>query len=183
MKHFLLMATTLVFSGPLHAGWKVDSPKSEVSFLAVGKPGFLKIPGEKALLEGTLDNKDNRLQGQFEVTMDTFVTGMDLRDKHMKENHFETVKYPKAKLVLDPIPMPPVDKEVEFSGQLKLKGTQKPIKGLLTLKKSDATKIQGEANFTIKLTDYPELGVPKYMGITMAEDVRVSVNVVANRVD
>ena len=63
------------------------------------------------------------------------------------------------------------NEEFPWSGALSLKGQEKPIDGGLA--KLEQKKFT--ASFTIKLKDYPEIGVPKYLGITMANDIEVVV--------
>jgi len=152
-----------------------------VSFVAVGKPGFLKIKGDGAKLRGKASLDQNKISGEFEVDLSPLTTGIDLRDEHMKEKYLETGKFPTAKLRLDPISYDGVVSTIDtdFSGYLTIKGTEKPISGKFTAQGLLGANVEGTANFEIKMSDFP-IGVPSHLGVTVAESVKVSVKIVSN---
>lgn len=162
--------------------WKVRKGESPVTFLATGKPGFLKIRGEGAHLTGKARIKGGKLSGIFDVDLSDLETGINLRDEHMQEKYLETEKFPKARLVLEPLPIDPKKgaDEQPFKGKLTLKGVKKPVKGTFSLEFVDAKTAKGEAKFDLSIEDYP-IGVPTHLGITMAEKVEVTAVFVAVR--
>ena len=171
----LLAANTIALAGS-NAQYESDVKQSAVTFLAVGKPGFLRIRGEGGAVSGIADVKEGTVQGAFKVNMADFKTGIDMRDEHMKSKYLEVEKFPEAILQLDPIPVKLAGKEtVKFTGQFTLKGKTKPIKGEATLQTEDATgRVAVEATFSILLTDY-DVGIPSHLGIKVAEEVEVAV--------
>ena len=74
-----------------------------------GKPNLVRFQSKAALedfdgktrkVTGTLvvdpDDLGDSLQVQVEVDLASLDTGISLRNKHMRENHLETEKYPSA---------------------------------------------------------------------------------------
>lgn len=175
------LATVLALAAPASLAqatdWTVKSDASTVGFLAVGKPGFLKIRGEGAKLAGSASIVDGKLTGTFEVGLADLKTGIDMRDEHMKEKYLEVGKHPKALLVVDPLAVASGEGEYEFGGKLTVKGVEKPVSGKLNLDLG-SDKATGSAEFTIKLSDYP-IGVPSHLGVSVAETVDVKVTFVA----
>lgn len=155
------------------------APSSEATFEAVGKPSLLKIKGKGAVVGGNLEMDGNKPKGRFEVDLNAFNTGINLRDRHMKEKYLETAKYPKAVVEIDSLDLPAgwapgKDAEnVKFKGKLTLKDVTKPIEGLA---KISGASMATEAKFTINLQEFP-VGVPSYMGVTVADAVEVQVQV------
>lgn len=173
---WLLSVATLVQAGTPVA-FEVDSKQSPVTFLAIGKPGFLRIKGEGALVSGSAEMTDLGLRGTFKVALADFRTGIDLRDQHMKEKYLEVAKYPEAVLVLDPMKVGLTGKEAsEFTGQFSLKGKSKSIKGTASLT-TEGDKVEGEAKFSISLAEF-DVGIPSHLGVKVAEDVEITVKIV-----
>ncbi len=173
----LWTAAWVLGASPLHAeaSYQLDPKTSQLEFTAIGKPGFLRINGKGAQIAGQAKVAAQETTGQFVVKLDQFVTGIDLRDQHMKDTYLETKKFPEAKLTWK-IAATKVQKdgqEVPFTGTLSLHGVEKPIGGTATLTASpDLSKVEGEAQFQIKLSDY-KIKIPSYLGVTVAEDVDV----------
>ncbi len=179
-----LALSTLLFQGYAFAekvNWTIDPKVSPVTFQAIGKPGFLKINGENANVEGTIVSNDGKLSGTLTVPLTKLSTGIDLRDEHMKNKYFEIEKYPNAVLTLDETPSTLDGKEQTFTGKLKLKNVEKPVKGTLIFKDQSGKEATGHAEFEVKMQDFAELGVPSYKGITVADVVKIKVDIKAKR--
>ena len=146
-------------------------------FLAIGRPSLLKIHGEGAGPKGELTIKDNVVEGQLEVDLTTFKTGVDMRDDHMKNKYLEVAKFPKAILTVKGLKMPPTDqlpKEVPFEGTLSLHGETQAIKdGKVQLAKS-GDKITFTAKFQTNITGH-KIDIPSYAGVRVAETIDVEV--------
>lgn len=184
MKRFALaLALTLGVAGLAHADvWTVSGKDSPVSFVATGKPGFLKIRGEGAQLSGEAKLEGDVLDGTFKVALAPLKTGIDLRDEHMKEKYLDVAKYPTATLTIAGLKVGAGERDYDFDGKLTLKDVEKPVKGTLHLALDQASgKATGSVVFTVKVTDYPSIGVPSHLGITMAESVEVTVKLVAEK--
>jgi polyisoprenoid-binding protein YceI len=141
---------------------------------------MLKIVGKGPGPKGTLDVSAEKVSGQFQVNLNDISTGISMRDKHMKEKYLEVEKYPSAEFKLTALKLPkPLDgsdanfKEVPFEGTFKVHGVEKPVTGTADLT-VESSKLKGTATFGIKVTDF-KIDIPKFAGITMAEDVKVTV--------
>lgn len=149
-----------------------------VEFLAVGKPSALKIHGTASGPEAKLSLDGTKLLGAVDFQMEKLDTGISLRTEHMKNKYLEVQQYPKSTLTLLDAP---VDAdfaktlsnkgEKDFRGKLSLHGKEKEVNGKYTAENGVV-----KAKFPITLSDFA-IDVPKYLGITVADNVDVSVEV------
>lgn len=163
---------------------ELNAEKSPVGFTAVGRPSALKIKGDGAKATGQLKSAGDSLEGEISTNLDLFHTGIGLRDHHMKEKYLETgkpgfssvaLKIVSLKLPKDFFQKSTETKDQEFVGKLRLHGVEKDVKGVLSANyKAEQNDISGVANFKVVLTDFG-IDVPKFSGITVAEDVSVEV--------
>lgn len=182
----VLMATLFTFlTAPAFANAPsvayTPSADANASFEAVGKPSLLKIKGHGARVNGSITLAAGAISGKFDVDLDQFDTGIELRNRHMKEKYLETAKFPKATLEIESVDLPKDWKpgidisDASFKGKMTLKGTSKPVQG--RLKVTGAT-MATEADFSLSLQDFP-VGVPSYMGVTVADAVNIHVAIPA----
>jgi hypothetical protein len=141
----------------------------EASFTATGKPSLIEIKGTGAKLiplNTSLTRNGTSITGTAMVDLSTLTTGMELRDSHLKDKYLETSEHPWAAitaLVAD-------TSTGEFKGDLTIKGQGRPVKGTFKLDGKQLT-----SSFKILLTDYPSIGVPSWLGVTVAEEVQIEV--------
>lgn len=173
----LAIAFSLITATAQAETFTVDPAASPVEFKATGKPGFLKITGQKARLSGEARRDAGSFSGEFHVDLTALKTGMDLRDEHMRDRYLEVGKFPTATLKLIAQKFALDGSEATIDGLLTIKGQEHPVKVLATLQESDG-HVTGDASFKIKLSDYP-VGVPSYLGVTVAADVEVLVKIAA----
>lgn len=150
------------------------------SFVVLFSLSSLAETGVTALVNlspaGNFQAKTASVQGSAKVTGDevkasnvkiplnTLKTGIELRDKHMKEKYLETGTHPEAELV------EATGKDGKGRGKLKIRGIEKEVSG--TYKIIGGKEV--EAEFPIKLSDYGITGI-KYMGVGVKDDVKVTV--------
>ena len=149
------------------AATPIDASKTKVEFLAVGYPSALKIRGKAkdgATGEAKLEGK--QLAVTAKVKLDSLDTGIELRNRHMKEKYLETAKHPDATLVVPPTTLQPG--EQPFKGTLTLHGVTKPVTGTL---KYEPPQVQ--LAFPLTLSDF-SIAIPSYLGIKVAEKVDVT---------
>lgn len=188
-----LMMLTLVATGAETP--KADAPKTldlslsetKVEFLAVGKPSMLKINGKAKLedgakLEGVLQLKGDSLAGTAKFPLDSLTTGISLRDRHMKEKYLETAKFPKAEFTLTELKLPGTlatgdgeAKGVPFKGTLSVHGVPQPIAGTVDIERKGA-KAEMDFKFNTTIPSH-KIELPSFMGVTVAEDVQITVEV------
>jgi polyisoprenoid-binding protein YceI len=127
--------------------------------------------------------------GELHVDLVSLKTGLDLRDKHMRQDHLETGKYPEAVFSLVSLTLPsgglPEGERtrVTVQGTFKLHGVEKTIEPetYLTLRHAAAgSSLQIESNFIVKLADY-QIKRPQFLLMRLAEEqhVRVELHAVA----
>jgi len=167
--------------------WKIDLDKSKgaVEFDAVGRPSALKIHGKGEGPTGsfTMEVKGNEVlvTGVANFTLNSLETGIQMRNEHMKKKYLETEKFPDAKLTLtqwkisaspqtDPLSL----KDQTLQGVLFLHGVEKPVTGKINIERAGTTATF-KAEFDLKISDF-NIAKPGFAGITMAEDVKVTLN-------
>jgi polyisoprenoid-binding protein YceI len=179
----LALLTIFIGSSAAYAAqsYSVSEDSAKLAFLATGKPGFLKIKGEGAKLKGRLDMDQGNWKGAFVADLVPVKTGVDLRDSHMHDKYLETKKFPTAELNLETVKFEKgAEGPCEFTGSLAIKGVKKPIQGTCEWTGTGKDSMQVKASSEIKLADYP-IGVPQYLGVTVADKVKIEVEFDAKR--
>lgn len=151
------------------AGKTMTIETGKVEFLAVGKPSFLKVKGEGVTPTGTMTVTNDKASGEFSFDLTKLSTGIEMRDEHMKEKYLEVGKHPKAIVRFKDVEVKDGAAKGAIPAELELHGQKKPITMDAELKNGKAT-----GKFKIKLSDYA-IEIPKYSGITIADDVDVTI--------
>jgi polyisoprenoid-binding protein YceI len=191
IQKILLRALLCLFAASTPAsaaakGWILDLDKGSGVVLmdAVGKPSMLRIHGKGDAPKGQLKLEDKKLNGAATFKIDSMDTGIGMRNKHMKEKYLEIGKYPDAKLTFKDMALPANSASENFSadslpfkGLLSLHGVENPVEGTAKVdRKSDQTTI--DARFSFKPSAY-KVASPSFAGVTMADDVNVTVQIAA----
>lgn len=153
--------------------YTVEPKPNDVTFTVVGQPGFLKINGEGGHLDGSLVESGNKIAGVLTVQMKDFATGIQLRNEHMRDKYLQVDKYPTAKLVLKDQPYT-LNQEFNWSGNLTIKKDTRIVSGTARVVELQGLK-KLSADFEVSFDDYPSIGVPSYLGVTVAKTVSVHV--------
>jgi polyisoprenoid-binding protein YceI len=164
-----VLTASLVLAATAFAGW-TKTGEGVASFKGVGPAGF-KIEGKTK----SVDVKDDGKAITVTVGLKDLETGIDLRDKHMREKYIDVEKYPEATLVvpLDQVKWPEDGKsgEGEAKGTFGMHGKTKEISFKYKISNTGGTyAIDGEAPVNFKEFD---INVPSYMGITVKPDITV----------
>lgn len=162
----LMLATTA------HAALGQAS-NAAVSFQASG-PGGLKIEGKTNELQVTEDGG----KVHFIVPLGRLDTGIELRNKHMREKYLEVGKFPKAELVVDRVGIKfPADGQEsvgQANGTMTIHGVSKPVAVNYRAKRSGSSyDVSGTLRINIK--EYG-VDVPSYLGVTVKPDVDLSIS-------
>lgn len=179
MLNGLLMAFSLeAFAVQKGRAYKVLPKPGSVEFLATGKPGFLKIKGTKPSLKGQAVLESGKLGGDFEVDLNEFETGIELRDEHMKKTYLETAKFPTAKLKIFDFPLDLKGEtgslDAKFKGELTLHGVSKPVTGDSTVSwTAQGKNVHVKASFSVELSAFA-IAIPAYLGVKVADTVLMS---------
>jgi polyisoprenoid-binding protein YceI len=186
MKLTRLLAILVLFAQTSHAAiqYAFKNDVGQVRFEAQGRPKLTTIAGDGTGVKGNLAQDNNVLKGQVQFDLETLQTHLALRDRHMKEKYLQTKEHPTATLTDVKITLPDgwgkTVKEataVPFTADLDLHGVKKAITGTVDLKSADQ-KVQLKAQFPVKLSEY-KIDIPSFMGVTVAEDVKVFVDTTA----
>lgn len=167
----------VVFTAALASAAPLAVKGATVSFAAKANVGMV-IEGSTSTVTVDEDPKNVTVV----VPLVGLSTGVDLRDKHMKDNYLEVAKFPEAKLVVERacLALPEAGaKAGECAGAFTLHGQTKGV--TVTYKASvagGATEV--DANFTVNFVDHG-VAEPKYMGIKVKPTVEVKARFTAVR--
>ncbi len=81
----------------LAAVTKLASVGGSVETLAIGKPSFIKIRGKGEAPKGELIVEGKKASGNFEFSIASLDTGIELRNEHMRDNYLHVKDHPTAK--------------------------------------------------------------------------------------
>ncbi|MSP19180.1 MAG: YceI family protein [Bdellovibrionales bacterium] len=149
-----------------------------MAFTALATPGALKILGKQSdpkAIKTKIIIHGQQMSGTASLQLVSLSTGIDLRDKHMKEKYLETDKFPQAIFTFKKLTLPNelTGEKIPFDGTMNLHGVEKPISGYIRLeKKESALTITHE--FKIKTGDFG-ITTPHFMSVTMGQEVVVKV--------
>ena len=165
----LVLAATIAATIPSTAGAQlVRSGSPDLSFTATG-PAGLNIVGKTSEL--TISDATTTIT--VTVPLSTLSTGIDLRDRHMKEKYLETGKYPTAVLQVEKAKLKVPTPGTDIEGKLSLHGVTRTVRVHYSANgSSDKATVTGTVHVNMK-----EFGinVPSYLGVTVKPDVDVSV--------
>lgn len=177
-----ILAMVLTGAGPRPGVYRIT--QGDVTFMATGKPGFLRINGKGAKPAGsfTVDAKNGLVSGEVTVKLDDFATGISLRDRHMKEKYLETAKYPEGKFVANTLSLAGVHAESKNSGfalpgTLTIHGKSRPATADTKIKAVAGT-IEVRSSLETTLSDF-DIAVPEYAGVKVADKVKVEISFTA----
>lgn len=149
-----------------------------------------KFEGRTGKVTGWLEADLESLGGgcALEVTVDlaSFDTGLKKRNKHMRENHLVTDKFPTARFTMKGVPAGPgalpAGGEATFtlSGSLDLHGVARPLTCPVTVRDLGEGRLQVFAEFPVKLSDHA-IARPKFLVMKVADEQRVRVRLLLEK--
>jgi len=169
----------------VHAG-----KENKVTFIS--KASMESFEGKTNKLEGTIDvnpaNLGDSIAVHFEVDLASLDTGLPMRNKHMRENHLETAKYPKAifegAAVRGPEAAalePAKPKMFDVEGTFTLHGVSRRLRINISATYTPQQKgdrISFQTTFPVLLADY-QISRPQFLFLKLAESQEVRVSGVA----
>ncbi len=115
-------------------------------------------------VKGKISNTKGKLTAKnIVLDLTKLESGIELRDKHMKEDYFQTKKFPRAVLVSG------VGRNGKFLGVLMIRNQKRKISGTY---KISGNKV--EAEFTTKLSTF-KIKKASYMNVGVEDEVKVKV--------
>jgi len=169
----------------VHAG-----KENKVTFIS--KASMESFEGKTNKLEGTIDvnpaNLGDSIAVHLEVDLASLDTGLPMRNRHMRENHLETAKYPKAifdgAAVRGPAAAalePGKAKTFDVEGTFTLHGVSRRLRINISATYTPQPKgdrISFQTTFPVLLADY-EISRPQFLFLKLAESQEVRVAGVA----
>jgi polyisoprenoid-binding protein YceI len=143
-------------------------------------PAGLKIQGKTSDISVSETGGSVRVS----VALATLDTGIDLRNKHMREKYLEVQKYPNAVLTVDRstlhFPDDGKDGEGSANGTMALHGQTHPVVFKYKAHRNhDTFDVNGSVH--LNMNDYG-IVVPSYLGITVKPDIDVAAHFAAHDV-
>jgi polyisoprenoid-binding protein YceI len=160
----------LILAAPASAALS-NNAESRIVFKATG-PAGLSFEGKGR----DIKLKENGNNVIVSVKLDGLATGIELRDRHMKEKYLETGKYPTATLEVDKSKLRfPEGSAVNGSteGKLTLHGVSKIVK-VSYHADGDKNQAKVDGSMHINMKDF-KIEVPNYLGVTVKPNVDVEV--------
>jgi len=159
----------------------LEAKNGKTEFTAIGRPAAIKIIGHGAGPTGDMNlarkGDDWMLNGKAILDLDSFNTGIDLRDQHMKEKYLETGKTKTASLEFlnAAVPAGVIEKggDIKLPAVLSLRGIEKPVEVQVNF--TDGKEgLRAISQFHIQISDFA-IPVPSFSGITVADKVQIKV--------
>jgi polyisoprenoid-binding protein YceI len=178
LRHTLSLATLLAFTASASGAEATLSaqPGASVSFTAAG-PAGMKIVGNTSELTATDDGQTVTIS----VAMAHLATGIELRDKHMREKYLEVQTYPTAVLTVPRaalvFPAVGATHAADTQGTVTLHGQTRPST-FHYVATNTAGAYRVDATVHVNMRDFG-ITVPNYLGVTVKPDVDVDVHFTA----
>ena len=123
---------------------------------------------------------------QVEVDLASLDTGIPMRNKHMRENHLETDKYPKAVFeggrIIDASARtlsPGTTVHLRLAGQFDLHGVKRPLEAPVDVTQARDGTLQITTHFDVALADY-NINRPQFLVMKLEDKQHVTVQVTAH---
>jgi polyisoprenoid-binding protein YceI len=160
MKNFFIFAFLCLKLNLLQA-------QTNAEFFAKLSPAGSFTGATKAVTGFAIVDGDKVSASNIEVDLTKLTTGLELRDKHTQD-HLETSKYPKAKLITAQ------GVAGKGTGEIEIKGIKKSIEGTYSVKNNFLT-----AEFNLNLPDFNIKGI-RYMGVGLKDNINLKVTIPVN---
>ena len=193
LRFLALSAAALLATGAAHAAVFAVKPGPDCKVVFVSKAPTETFEGKTNKMQGTLtldpSAVGDTITVHLEVDLASLDTGKKMRNEHMRENHLETDKYPKAVFdgaaVLSPSAAklePGKTAAFEIEGTFALHGVSRrlrcPAEATFT-PAGKGGKIAFKAEFPVALPDY-NIKRPEFLFLKLAEVQQVTVSGVAS---
>lgn len=182
MKQIVLTLALLVFSVGSYAAQTLElgAKSGKVEFLAKGP--LVRVNGKGPGATGKLTVADGVASGVLSLNLAELDTGISLRDDHMKNKYLEISKkgFDKALLKIKSAKLPKKLKgKGEFTGVMKLHGQTKPVKGSFKMKGVKGGKVQINAEFKLRFSDF-KIPLPSFKLVSVGEEISIKVSAKAD---
>lgn len=143
----------------------------------VSSAPLLEFKGTSNNLTGMIDLDENLVD--FYIDLNTLDTGINLRNRHMRESYLETEKYPFAEFTGSMISEFDVEnmnaQDVSVQGTFTIHGVEKDMEISGTLRKVNEG-LQLDANWTVLLDDH-DIRRPRVVFYELADEQIVNISI------
>tara|TARA_R100001143_G_scaffold63593_1_gene73113 strand:+ start:24191 stop:24754 length:564 start_codon:yes stop_codon:yes gene_type:complete len=180
MKKSILLFTTLIFAAGSFITERATAQKymaddGYVEFISTAP--LLEFKGVSENLTGLINLDTNMVD--FYVDLNTLETGIQRRDRDMRNSYLETDKFPFAEftgeLISEFDPNLQEKQEARVRGMFKIHGVEREIEVTGTLE-PDGESLQLEAGWTVLLADY-NIDRPGVLFYELAEEQTVNISI------
>ncbi len=190
MKRFLWTIALVVWAAaPAFATEFRVKPGTPNKVVFVSKAASETFEGKTDRIEGhiTVDPASpiDTVRVQLDVDMKSLDTGIGKRNTHMRENHLETDKFPKATFVgasvlapKDAVLSPGKTVTLECEGDFTLHGVTKRLRVNVEVTPRDEKTLAFKTSFKVPLADY-NISRPKFLFLKLGEVQEVTVEGIA----
>ncbi len=175
-----------------HAAEFVVRPGKETKVVFVSRAAMEKFEGKTNRMEGTITVDPAAIGDtatvRFEVELASLDTGIKMRNTHMRENHLQTAKYPKAVFEGAGIPGRPVTAlasdrptTLDVEGTFTLHGVSRRIRIAVEVTHRPAPppeRLEFKTEFPVALADYG-IERPQFLFLKLSDVQTVRISAVA----
>lgn len=152
-----------------------------IGFLAIVKPGSLRINGTGGKGTGIIEIADKSVSGEITVKLADMKTGIGLRDSHLKDKYLEVNEHPNAILKItemllpqDPFASTGTMKAVPFKGVLTVHGVENQVSGTADVESTDSSiSVNAKTKTSIAAHNIEK---PSYLGVKVTDDIEINAN-------
>ncbi|MFW6347629.1 MAG: YceI family protein [Cyclonatronaceae bacterium] len=143
----------------------------------VSSAPLLEFTGQSNHLTGLIDLEENMVD--FYVDLNTIDTGIELRNRHMRDSYLKTEQFPFAEFTGSLATLYDFDKggiqEVKTSGVFSIHGVEREMDIQGTIEET-SEGIQLEANWVVHLEDH-DIDRPKVVFYELANEQNVAISI------
>jgi polyisoprenoid-binding protein YceI len=183
-----LLASSLLLSTAVHAAQFVVKSGAPNEVIFTSKATSETFQGKTNHMDGSITvdpaQVGDSVVVHIVVDLTTLDTGISKRDQHMRENHLETDKYPKA--TFDGVSVKTAGAtlavgtpaKLDVEGNFTLHGVTKRLRTTVEVLLKDAHTLTFKTNFPVALADY-KIDRPKFLFLKLGDVQEISVNGIA----
>jgi polyisoprenoid-binding protein YceI len=182
------LASSLLFSTAVHAAQFIVKAGAPNQVVFTSKAATESFQGKTNQMQGSITvdpaQVGDSVLVHIEVDLTTLDTGISKRDQHMRENHLETGKYPKA--IFDGVSVKTpgavlaagTTSKLDVEGNFTLHGVTRRLRTTIDVLLKDPKTLQFKTNFLVPLADY-KIDRPKFLFLKLGEVQEVAVDGIA----
>ena len=184
--HRVISANLLLLSSSasVHASEFVEKPGKPNDVVFTSKAATETFQGRTDQLLGRISvdpaSVVDSVTVELVVDLTTLKTGIGKRDSHMRENHLETKKYPKAVFKGATVHgagtrvLTGMTEKIEVEGDFTLHGVTRRLRATVEVTLRDPSTLEFKTTFPVPLADY-KIDRPKFLFLKLGEVQEVAV--------